>query len=337
MQRSLDDAYRCPRCREAMSLTVEAGDGAGIAVGWFGCACGLRFPIDDGIPDLTYPRELPEEAASARAVYDRNSEVYDEYVPLTFQTFGESEWDARDRLVAHLRVEPAHSVLEIGCGTGRDSALILQRLDGHGRLAVLDLSPGMLRKCRERLDAAGSLAAISYGTANACYLPFPDNSFDRLFHFGGINNFPDVGQAFREFDRVTRPGGRIVVGDESMPPWLRETEFARVLTNSNPLYRAELPLSHLPVTARNVELHWIIGGVFYIFAWDVGEGEPTADFDFRIPGARGGTHRTRYYGQLEGVTPEVKALAQSAREKAGTSMHDWLDRVVREAARRELE
>jgi hypothetical protein len=136
--------------------------------------------------------------------------------------------------------------------------------------------------------------------------------------------------------RVTKPGGKVVVGDESMPPWLRNTEFARILMNSNPEFVYPLPLDKLPVQARKTRLEWIIGGVFYVIDFEVGEGEPKADFDFSIPGARGGTHRTRFYGQLEGVSPEAKQLAQKARVHTGKSMHQWLDEVVREAAQRDL-
>ena len=50
-----------------------------------------------------------------------------------------------------------------------------------------------------------------------------------------------------------------------------------------------------------------------------GVGEPPADFDFEIPGPRGGTRRTRHLGQLEGVKPETKELAHKAREKLAAS------------------
>ncbi|HET6893449.1 MAG TPA: hypothetical protein VFH31_20290, partial [Pyrinomonadaceae bacterium] len=126
------------------------------------------------------------------------------------------------------------------------------------------------------------------------------------------------------------------VGDESMPPWLRETEFAKILITTNKQFLAPLPLEEMPIEARNVSLRWVIGGVFYLITFTVGEGEPDADFDFEIPGAKGGTYRTRYLGQLEGVTVETKSLAEQAREKKGLSMHKWLDQVVREAALRDL-
>ena len=167
-------------------------------------------------------------------------------------------------------------------------------------------------------------------------MPFSENFFDKVFHFGGLNTFGDIRRSFQEIVRVTKPGGRVVVGDESMPPWLRDTEFGKILINSNKHYEFDLPLKHLPIEARNVKIEWIIGGVFYVISFDIGEGAPSADFDFIIPGARGGTHRTRYYGNLEGLSEEAVALAKEAREKTKLSMHEWLNKAIKEYAERSL-
>ena len=66
-------------------------------------------------------------------------------------------------------------------------------------------------------------------------------------------------------------------------------------------------MKFLPTEARNVQINWLLGGVFYVITFEVGSGEPSADFDFEIPGLRGGTHRTRFEGMLEGVPKELKA------------------------------
>ena len=50
-----------------------------------------------------------------------------------------------------------------------------------------------------------------------------------------------------------------------MPVWLRETEFGKVLMNSNPHYKYDLPLKHLPINARNVKLEWFIGLCFILY------------------------------------------------------------------------
>ena len=46
--------------------------------------------------------------------------------------------------------------------------------------------------------------------------------------------------------------------------------------------------------------------------------------------------RTRYYGNLEGVSVKTKELAIKAAAKSGKSMHQWLDELVSSEAEREL-
>ncbi len=193
----------------------------------------------------------------------------------------------------------------------------------------------MLDRCRRRL--AEVTVPTTYSLSNACYLPFPDQYFDAVYSFGGLGEFSDIKRSLAEMVRVSKVGAKIVVGDESMPPWLRETEFAKILTMTNKQFMANVPLAEMPVEAREVCLRWVIGGVFYLLEFRVGAGEPVADFDFEIPGPRGGTYRTRYLGQMEGVTPETKQLAELARARKGVSMHRWLDDVVRQAAERDLQ
>jgi ubiquinone/menaquinone biosynthesis C-methylase UbiE len=327
--------YVDPATGETLTL-VDArmsSDGAVIG-GALVSASGNRFEIRDGVPNFIYPFELPEVDRKSLQQSEERADVYDQYLPLTFSTYGEDEQQVRNAMVDKLNLKPDSVVLEVGAGTGRDSQVIVERLGAGGRLFIQDISPSFLAQNIKRMQDIGANAEASL--ANGYYLPFPDNSFDACFQFGGINGFADIKRAFAEMARVTKPGGKVVVGDECMPPWLRDTEFARVLMNSNPEFSYPLPLDKLPVEARKTNIQWIIGGVFYLIDFVVGEGEPKADFDFPIPGARGGTHRTRYYGHLEGVTPEAKRLAYEARARTGKSMHQWLDDVVRAAAERDL-
>jgi hypothetical protein len=69
-----------------------------------------------------------------------------------------------------------------------------------------------------------------------------------------------------------------------------------------------------------------------VIAFRKGDGPPPLDLDLPHQGWRGGTMRSRYFGQLEGVTPEAKALARQAAAKSGVSVHEWLDRLVRSQA-----
>jgi hypothetical protein len=78
-------------------------------------------------------------------------------------------------------------------------------------------------------------------------------------------------------------------------------------------------------------------GAFYLMEFTCGVGDPKANYYVPIPSERGGNHWTRYYGNLEGITDETKDLARRAREKSGKSMHQWLDDIIKDAAKGELE
>ena len=193
----------------------------------------------------------------------------------------------------------------------------------------------MLARAPEKLRDGPVPAEFTVG--NACALPFADDSFDALYCFAGIGHFPDQRAGLAEMARVVRPGGRVVFCEKNVPLWLRDTTYGKILINNNSMFADPAPLELIPVEARDVGIRWINGNVHYVVDYTVGEGEPVGNFDLELPGHRGGSFNTRYFGKLEGVSPEAKQLFQKAAAKSGKSLHRWLDDVVRAAARRDLD
>lgn len=321
--------YRCPESDQALQYDASANALIG--------RDGRRYPIEDATLDFTANRVLDDADQDARAVYDGQAgEHYENAMDWVWSAFHEDERNVRSKLVGLLDVRPGQQVLEIGCGTGSDSALIAERLQ-EGRLCLQDISPRMLKLCQARMAGYdGSPLHIEYAVAEASPLPFEDRSFDRVFHFGGLNTFSDLEGSLAEMARVTKIGGRVVVGDESLAPWLRNTEYGQIVVTSNPLMAEPLPLDKLPACARDVSAHFVIGNAYYAISFEVGEGTPPLDLDLPHKGRRGGTLRTRHFGQLEGVTVEAKQLAREAALAAGKSMHAWLDEAVRAQAASDL-
>lgn len=326
--------YCCPRTKNPLSCLAERSTGDEVISGTLLSNEGVSFPIRDGIPDFRLEHCLSDGQRDTQAYYDHAAGNYDDVANLSFAIQYCDEETTRRKFVERLELQPHHRVLELACGTGRDSVNIARQLGQDGRYYLQDISRGMLDVCRSKL--ANHSVPMEFSTGDACALSFPDDYFDAVFSFGGIGVFGDIAGNLKEIARVTKRGGRVVVGDESMAPWLYETEYGRILLNNNPLFKAELPLRHLPCEAREVRVQWVVGGVYYLIDFSIGDGPPAADFDFEIPGARGGTLRTRYYGRLEGVRPETLELAKRAREASGKSMHAWLDHAIAEAARAEL-
>lgn len=296
MKREELEFYVCPETRTPLrfvsldKVQEEVMPGLLIAEG------GREYHIKEGIPDLTYPPELAEPDAQARSFYDERAEAYDKNLYLTFKTHGEDEQKVRRSFVDALELKPSHRVLEVSCGTGRDSEIIAQRLGRTGQFCLQDIAFAMLDRCRKRLGRVA--VPTSFCVSNACYLPYQTKYFDAVYSFGGLGEFSDITKSLAEMVRVSKVGAKIVVGDESIPPWLRNTEFAGILSTTNKQFLATVPLANIPVEARGVCLRWVIGGVFYLIDFKVGEGEPTANFDFEIPGPRGGSYRSRYQKQL---------------------------------------
>jgi ubiquinone/menaquinone biosynthesis C-methylase UbiE len=286
--------YRCPYTHEPLRLDhVTNAEGSEIVAGLLKTESGRTYEVSDGIPHLIdYAEEtLTAEEKREAEYYEATAASYDQVIDWLFQNFYADEDNVREKMISLLEVKPDSRVLETGCGTCRDSIRIAAQLP-RGELYLQDLSPGMLRVGRSRMQAASGSCQLEFAVGNACRLPFADGFFDAAYHFGGLNLFSDKRAALTEMARVVRVGGKVVVGDEGLAPWLRDTELGRILLNSNHLYTYEPPMDLLPENATDPCLRWVIGNAFYVVEFRVGSGAPAVDLDLPILGARGGTHRT---------------------------------------------
>ena len=293
MRREHLSVLRCPACRGTLELEAQRDDAGEVHEGALRCSCGERWEIRDGIAGFTYPVQLKPSDEELQKRYDDGAERYDDGLEWLFRSFHEDQDAVREKLVDLLELSSGATVLDLGGGTGSDSLHITRRLGSAGRLFLLDLSSGMLRIARSKLGKPQPI--VEYLLGNGTHLPFADRTFDAVFHFGGINEFAEIPRTFVEMTRVTRVGGKVVVGDESVAPWLRRKTFGRILSNANPLYKHRPPLGALPVEARDVGLRWILGNAFYVIDYRVGEGSPPLDLDLPIPG-KGDSLRSRYDG-----------------------------------------
>lgn len=249
------------------------------------------YSIDSGIPNLIIPAQLLPSDDSFQAKYDMGASQYQQGMDWLFASFHEKEQTVRQQMTDILGAEDDDLILDIGCGTGKDAECLLSRTTSC-RVLLADFSLAMLMVAKNQLSAFRK--RTDFVACNASYLPFRDEVFDKVFHFGGINEFGDKERAINEFCRVTKPGGKIVFGDEGVAPWLAEKEYGAILRSANPLYNHQPPLELLPVEARHVKLHWILGNAFYLIEFEKGQGAPPLDLDLPIPGKRGGSLRSRF-------------------------------------------
>lgn len=148
---------------------------------------------------------LAKDPGEVAAMFDDVAERYD--LTNDVLTFGiDRLW--RRAVVAAVAARPGERVLDIAAGTGTSSEPFA---DAGVHVVPADFSLGMLRVGRRR---RGDLA---FTAADAMRLPFADGAFDAVTMSFGLRNVADTAAALREFARVTRPGGRLVVCEFSSP------------------------------------------------------------------------------------------------------------------------
>ena len=97
-------------------------------------------------------------------------------------------------------------VLEVGCGRGVGTEIILDRF-GAARVEAFDLDPDMVERAKRRLSRfPDNRVRVTVGDAAA--IAAEDSSFDAVFDFGVIHHVPTWRAAVAEVARVLRPGGR---------------------------------------------------------------------------------------------------------------------------------
>lgn len=100
-----------------------------------------------------------------------------------------------------LRPRPRPRTLVVGCGNGREAAVLAADL--NARVTGIDLVENF---CPDAL----AWADLRRGDATA--LDFPDASFDLLFSYHVLEHIADRDRALAEMRRVLRPGGVFCIG-----------------------------------------------------------------------------------------------------------------------------
>ncbi|NIQ37653.1 MAG: methyltransferase domain-containing protein [Proteobacteria bacterium] len=101
-------------------------------------------------------------------------------------------------------------IADIGCGTGRYTAILVKKLDRDLRLFCCDSSSAMLAECNRSMNRRFSSAEILFCKVCANSLPFSDGSLDAVVTFNAIHHF-NLDRFVGGASRVLRPGGLLSI------------------------------------------------------------------------------------------------------------------------------
>lgn len=236
-------------------LQVIAENGGEVMVS----SSGERFPIRDGIPAFLRPEDLTGDNGKYNHLYETIGGFYDD-TQRVFAAFRGLDVDSYfENYMSLLEVKPGDSVLETSVGTG----LNFKYLPRGVKLSGLDLSPEMLANCQTNMHRWQMDADLYLGNAES--LPFADASFDVVYTCGGFNFFSDRAKAVREMIRVAKPGGHLMIEDET-EEYVKSTYESIPFTSSFYKDRKEavtVPIDLVPPEMEDIHAEMLKDGKFY--------------------------------------------------------------------------
>jgi trans-aconitate 2-methyltransferase len=110
------------------------------------------------------------------------------------------------RTIAALDLKPTETLLDAGCGTGRDAQLALEQLP-NGSLVCVDQSTTMLDQCRSRFGQDSRVRILEGDLDKA--LPVEPESVDAIMSVAALHWLADHNNVWQHFFNALKPGGRI--------------------------------------------------------------------------------------------------------------------------------
>lgn len=160
------------------------------------------------------------EKQNVERLFDNISKKYD--IANYFTSLGlEKYW--RRKFSRHI-IGNEKYILDACCGSGISTLNIINKIkNSSAQITGVDFSEEMLQVARQRVLKISSkpgrklIPQIEFKAGDVSKLNFKDDYFDIITIVFGIRNVLDRGKALKEFFRVIRPGGKIVVMEFNYP------------------------------------------------------------------------------------------------------------------------
>jgi demethylmenaquinone methyltransferase/2-methoxy-6-polyprenyl-1,4-benzoquinol methylase len=175
----------------------------------------------------------------------------------------------RRKTVSRLRLRPGDRVLEIGCGTGRNLAHLVDAVGDHGQVYGIDLSDGMLAEAGS-LTKQNNWQNVTLIQSDAAAYRLPE-AVDGVIFSLSYATMPHHRQVLQQAWNQLRPGGTLVIMDAKFAPGLlgKLTRpltplfvwFLRSTVLGNPFIQ---PVEELRRLTDDVEVEELAWGTYFI-------------------------------------------------------------------------
>lgn len=201
-------------------------------------------------------------------------------------------------------------VLDVGCGNGSLTFAIANRSKPSSLVGV-DRTPAFI----ERAKAKNTNPVIGFQLGDACALPFPDASFDRVLSLLVLHFIPDTAKALSELRRVARRGATVAAAVwDGRGGFVAQRMFFDIAAMVDPVGGGQARAQQFTrplCRPSELETAWRAAGFENVVATTVMTRMEFADFD---------DFWTPYLGRQAGGAAYVATLTDGQREKLRESL-----------------
>jgi demethylmenaquinone methyltransferase/2-methoxy-6-polyprenyl-1,4-benzoquinol methylase len=122
----------------------------------------------------------------------------------------------RKKAIKLLLPSKPKNILDVATGTG-DFALTCYKILKPEKITGIDISEGMLKLGRKKIEEAGLNQKIELLNGDSEAILFDDNTFDAVTVAFGVRNFESLEKGLSEIRRVLKPGGKLIVLEFTKP------------------------------------------------------------------------------------------------------------------------
>jgi SAM-dependent methyltransferase len=135
-----------------------------------------------------------------------------------WKTIEEGAQVVSDKLIELAQIKQGHKVLDIATGIGEPAVTAARKVQPHGKVIAIDISPQMLAIAKERAKDNGFENIIEFREADAESFALPASAFDAIISRFGLMFLPDLPNALKTMREALVPNGIIAAAVWSSPP-----------------------------------------------------------------------------------------------------------------------
>ena len=159
-------------------------------------------------------------------------------------------------IIEHLDLQPGMKILDVGCGPGRLTIPIAEKIGPQGEVVAIDIQPGMLHRVQEKAQAA-NLNNIQFLQVGVGEGKLERNQFDWALLVTVLGEIPDREVVLKEIFAAIKLGGILSVTEVIFDPHFQRRSTVREFASG----LAPDPQRSMP------QIYIDIAGIKYYYYW----------------------------------------------------------------------